>query len=213
MINQLIQKASKLLKVTNATVEKNDFYFKRIYFKQVRRLFKSYNVNVQDKKVEFTHAQINPLGLNFGCSPASVRKELGTPRYMYDNGSNTHHHEVYFFRISFINLSLLVQVQFFNKQLFFIAIETVRSILDEHEKSEIINTVIQKYLNKPFVNGESYPLIKDIDQNFIEIHDDNNFSICYLGGGIDEAKQANIIKGMEHALKEKPEKRSLFYAF
>ena len=104
-------------------------------------------------------------------------------------------------------------LQFYNNQLYFIGLDVIRRLIDENEKTEIINTVIQKYLNQPFVKGASYPLIQDQDKNSIVINDDINFSICYVAGDVTIQKQEMIIKAMENVLVEKIEKGSMIYAF
>lgn len=214
MINQLVRKAKKLFTSTvSATDVRNDYYYTRIYFKRILFFFRSYIEAQQENNIKHTDAPISPLGLKFGSSPGTVKKELGIPKYIYDNENDTHNHKVYFFRRTFTDISLLVQVQFYNNQLFFIGLDVIRRLINEDEKIAIINTVIQKYLNQPFTKGAAYPLIQDADKNFIIINDDINFSICYLSGEIDDAKKENIIKAMEKVLQEKPDKGSLFYAF
>jgi hypothetical protein len=214
MISQLVRKAKNLLSPsTSAANLRTDYYYNRIYFKRLLFFFRSYHEATSDVNLKFTTAQINPLGLQFGSSTQIVKKELGEPKYVFDNKNATHHHQVFFFRKSFTDLNLLVQVQFYNNQLFFIGLDVTRRLIDENEKIEIINTVIQKYLKQPHVLGQTYPLIQDNNKNLIIINDEINFSICYLGGGIDLNKQDAISKAMEDVLKEKPDKRSLFYAF
>lgn len=214
MISQLVRKAKNLLSPsTSAANLRTDYYYNRIYFKRLFFFFRTYNEAAGDSNLKFTTAQISPLGLHFGSSTQSVKKELGEPKYVFDNKNAAHHHQVFFFRKSFTDLNLLVQVQFYNNQLFFIGLDITRRLIDDNEKIEIINTVIQKYLNQPHVLGQAYPLIQDDRKNLIIINDDINFSICYLGGGIDLKKQDAISKAMEDVLKEKPDKGSLFYAF
>ena len=214
MISQLVRKAKHFLSPSSsATNQRSDYYYNRIYFKRLLFFFRTYNEAPTDINLKPTREQINPLGLQFGSSTQLVTKELGEPKYVFDNKKTNHHHQVYFFRKRFTDLNLLVQVQFFNNQLFFIGLDVTRRLLDENEKSEIINTVIQKYLHQPHVLGQAYPLIQDSNKNLIIINDDINFSICYLGGGIDQPRQAAIAVAMEDVLKEKPDKGSLFYAF
>lgn len=214
MINQLVRKARKFLAPSASPAQlRNDYYYNRIYFKRILHFFKTYKESQENAIIKLTIQPISPLGLRFGSSTESVKKALGTPKYVYDNGNKHNHHQVFFFRKSFTAISLLVQVQFYNDRAFFIGLDVVKRMIDEQEKSEILNTVIQKYLNEPFVPGNNYPVIQDEEGNFVVINNDVNFSICYLGGGIDEEKQKKIIKSMDEALIEKSDKSSLFYAF
>jgi hypothetical protein len=214
MINQLVRRASKIFKKTvSATNVRNDFYYNRIYFKRILLFFKSINDCGKYEYAKLTDTDISPLGLKFGCSVNQVTKEMGKAKYSYDNENDVNNHRVLFYRQSFTDTSLLVQLQFYNNQLFFIGLDVLRRLIDENEKIEIINTVIQKYLNQPFKKGEVYPLIQDRNKNSIVINDDMNFSICYVGGDVTIEKQKNIIRAMENVLTEKPEKGSMFYAF
>ena len=179
MINQLVRRARKLIKKTvSATDVRNDFYYNRIYFKRILLFFKAINDNEKIDNAKCTDTEISPLGIKFGSTVTQVKKEMGKPKYSYDNESTSNNHRVLFYRRSFTDTGLLIQLQFYNNHLYFIGLDVIRRLIDENEKIEIINTVIQKYLNQPFVKGASYPLIQDQDKNSIVINDDINFSIC-----------------------------------
>ncbi len=192
---------------------RNDYYFNRIYFKRIIQFFKLVNDARQNSFAKLTDTEISPLGLKFGCSIHDVKKEMGKAKYVYDNENSQNNLKVLFYRRTFTDISLLVQLQFLNNQLYFIGLDVIRRLINDGEKSEIINTVIQKYLNKPFMIGDAYPLIQDSNQNTIIINDDINFSICYLSGIVNGEKQKKVLKAMENVLQEKPDKGSLFYAF
>lgn len=212
MINHIVRKARKLLNASFSAAEvRNDYYFNRIYFRRITKLFKVHNST--EDLFKQTTAAISPLGLKFGSSLNSVAKDFGTPKYIYNNKNSSHNHKVYFYRRSFTDISLLVQLQFYNNKLFFIGLDVIKRKMEEFEKIEIINTVIQKYLEEPHLKGKAYPIIQDSDKNLVIINDDINFSICYLAGGMDLVYQEQIVKSMEHEFKDKPEKANLFYAF
>lgn len=214
MINQLLRKAKKVFKTTvSAADHRNDFYYKRIYFKRVLLFFKAINESAKNEEAVLTTTEISPLGLKFGCTVNQVKKEMGKPKYSYDNENDTHNHQVFFYRRTFTDTNLLVQLQFYNNQLYFIGLDVIRRLIDENEKIEIINSVIQKYLHQPFIKGEAYPIIKDQAKNSILINDDIYFGICYISGDVTIPKQEKIIKSMENVLVEKIEKGSVFYAF
>ena len=214
MINQLVLKARKIFKKTvSAADQRNDFYYKRIYFKRILLFFKEINEGAKNENALLTSTEISPLGLKFGCTVNQVKKDMGKPKYSYDNENDSNNHQVLFYRRVYTDTSLLVQLQFYNYHLYFIGLDVIRRLIDENEKIEIINSVIQKYLNQPFVKGTTFPLIQDQDKNSIVINDDMNFSICYVAGDVSIQKQENIIKAMENVLVEKIEKGSMFYAF
>lgn len=214
MILQIVRKAKKIIKSTVSYADvRNDFYYNRIYFKRVLLFFKAINEGNKSANAKLTASEISPLGLKFGATVSQVKKQMGKPKYCYDNDNDTDNHKVLFYRRPFTDTSLLVQLQFYNNQLYFIGLDVIRRLIDEDEKIEIINSIIEKYLNKPFVQGEAYPLIQDANKNSVVINDDINFSICYVGGEVNIEKQKKIIKAMENVLLEKPEKGSLFYAF
>ncbi len=214
MINKLVRKARKIFKKTVSLADqRNDYYYKRIYFKRILLFFKAINEGAKNENALLTSTEISPLGLKFGCTVNQVKKDMGKPKYSYDNENDINNHQVLFYRRIFTDTSLLVQLQFYNNQLYFIGLDVIRRLIDENEKIGIINTVIQKYLNQPFVKGNMYPLIQDQDKNSIVINDDINFSICYVAGDVTIPKQEKIIKAMENVLVEKIEKGSMFYAF
>lgn len=214
MIHQLVRNAKRIISTAVcATNQRNDYYHSRIYLRRMLRFFSACNEAQQYATLKYTDALIRPLALKFGASTSNIKKELGAPKYVYDDKNATNNHVVYFYRRTFAEISLLVQVQFFNNELFFIGLDVVKRLIHENEKTEIINRVIEKYLNKPYQKGDPYPLIQDLDKNFIIINDDINFSICYPSGDIDRGKQKKIIASMDIVLNEKPDKGSLFYAF
>ena len=215
MINQFVRKARKMFKAASSAKNvRSDYYYSRIYFKRMLQFFKSLNEAAANPVLKQTETAISPLGLKFGITVQQVKKEFGKEKYSYENGNGPHNHRVLFYRRSYSDISLLVQLQFYNNRLFFIGLDVIRRLINEDEKAEIINTVIQKYLHQPFTKGQAYPLISDPNNNLIIINDDINFSICYLPGNLNPQTQQNIEKAMDNVLQdEKPDKGSLFYAF
>jgi hypothetical protein len=85
---------------------------------------------------------------------------------------------------------------------------------DDLNKEEIINTIIEKYLNKPYKEGDELPMIEDEAGDFIIINDDVNFSICYFDGNLTTNAKKNIRRLMEGISREGVDtKEKLFYAF
>lgn len=163
-----------------------------------------------------TREFLQPLGLKFSSLYKDVLKVMDKPSYVYNNKQTEHNHKALLVRHSVSNINMLVQLQFYNDQLFFIGLDVSKNIKTDVEKAEIINTVILKYLNKPFCMGDEFPVIQDKARNFVMINDDVNFSICYFDGNLDQLHR-NIRRPKEgSAHKEnntKKDKESLFYAF
>ncbi len=211
LINQTIKFFSAKKDPSNT---RDEFYLNRIYFKRLLFFFSSFKKSQQSSQIFFTSETLSPLGLKFGSAEKQVLAQMGTPSF-------THHNQyagelrTHIFRKKIANLSLLLQVQFYNDSLFFIAIDAAKTLKSDSDKTDILNTVIEKYLNKPFRLGDNYPIIQDGEGNFIIINDDVYFSICYLQGSQSNAQDflKHLIENPLRKPKEKKEKESLFYTF
>lgn len=192
---------------------RNLFYFNKIYFTRISFLYENFRQKKEKGLVCETSEPIQPLGLKFSSLYKDVLKEMDKPSYVYDNEQNEHNHKVLLIRETVSNISLLVQLQFYNQKLFFIALHISKNTYVE--KVDVINTVMQKYLNKPYKLGDEYPIIQDPSGNFVIINDDVSFSICYFDSGYSEF-QKNINRPKESSSpveRSKKEKESMFYAF
>ena len=190
---------------------RNDFYYSKIYFKRIGFLYNIFNDRKKESKVCSTNEIIRPLTLQFGMKYADVIKLFRKPSFIYDNKNPNENHKAVLVRHTIHHISMLVQFQFFNDQLFFIGLDVSRSIHRPQDKTEIINTVIQKYLNKPYVSGDEFPVIEDKEGDFIIINDDVNFAICYLSGNLSEVRK--YIAQQDASAEAPNKKESLFYAF
>jgi hypothetical protein len=213
MLTFVLRKINKYLASRADKTTRIDFYHSKIYFKRLSVFYSTFAKKKKDCEVFTTSERISPFGLKFGNGYKQTLQQFRKPSFVYNNKKKEDNHKAVLIRHNIGEMKLLVQLQFFNDKLFFIGLDVSRSINKEEEKSQVINTVIQKYLNKPFIMGEAYPVIEDQAGNFIIINDDINFSICYLDGNmpqvvkyIDESAQLSFSQPLN-------EKEKLFYAF
>jgi hypothetical protein len=213
MITFVLRKINKYLAYRADKTTRQDFYYSKIYFKRITVFYNIFTSKKNDSLVLNTSETISPLGLKFGSSYNQALKQFNKPSFVYNNNKKDKNHKAVLVRHSIGSIKLFVQLQFFNDKLFFIGLDISRSSNKQEEKTEIINTVIQKYLNKPFTTGEEYPVIEDKAGNFIIINDDINFSICYLDGNMPNVRKY-IMEHAQTSLKQPTkDKESLFYAF
>jgi hypothetical protein len=213
MLSFVLRRVNKYLTSRADRSVRQDFYYSKIYFKRITIFYNIFAAKKRDALISTTSESISPLGLKFGSTYKQAVKQFTKPSFLYDNGKKNNNHKAVLIRHTISNIKLLVQLQFFNDKLFFIGLDVSRSINKEEEKSQIINTVIQKYLNKPFQMGDEYPIIEDKAVNFIIINDDINFSICYLDGNMPHVRKY-IMEHAQVSLKDQSkDKESLFYAF
>ncbi|HEX8334082.1 MAG TPA: hypothetical protein VF622_15790 [Segetibacter sp.] len=213
MLSFVLRRVNKYLASRADRSVRQDFYYSKIYFKRITIFYNIFTAKKKDALISTTSESINPLGLKFGITYKQAVKQFNKPSFVYDNEKKDKNHKAVLIRHSINNIKLLVQLQFFNDKLFFIGLDVSRSINKEEEKSQVINTVIQKYLNKPFKTGDEYPIIEDQAGNFIIINDDINFSICYLDGNMPHVRKY-IMEHAQSSLKQpSKDKESLFYAF
>ena len=214
MINFVLRKVNKLLAYRAEKATRDDFYYSKIYFKRIAGFYNIFASKKQDALISTTKETISPLGLKFGFTVSEATKNFKKASFIYNNKQKENNHKAVLIRHSISNIKMLIQLQFFNNKLFFIGLDISGSISRPEDKTEIINTVIQKYLNQPYITGDEYPLIQDETGNFILVNDDINFSICYLDGHSHNVRKF-IMEHEQNSLKQSlsKNKESLFYAF
>lgn len=213
MINFVIRKINKYLASRSEKSTRDDFYYSKIYFRRITVFYNVFTIKKRDALVSTTAETLNPLGLKFGMSYIDAVRQFNKPSFLYNNKKKEKNHKAVLIRHNINNIKLLVQLQFFNDHLFFIGLDVSRSINKEEEKTKIINTVIEKYLNKPYQTGDEYPVIEDKKGNFIIINDDINFSICYLAGNMSQVRKY-IMENEDSSSREMAkDKETMFYTF
>lgn len=213
MLHLLIRTANRIFQKGKKS-DREHFYYHKIYFRRLSLLYNTFEQKKESGCIHQTNEIIQPLGLRFGTRCEEVLKAVGKPSFKYDNKNKEHNHKAVIVRQHISNLRILVQLQFYNNQLFFIGMDLSKNAKDDLNKEEIINTIIQKYLNKPYKDGDELPLIEDEAGDFIVINDDVNFSICYFDGTLATDARKHIkrlVEGVDNATTDTKEK--LFYAF
>jgi len=183
MINQLMLRAKNFLSGENTGEgsQKDDYFYNRIFFRKIIAFYDTIFEQINNATVLNTKETLQPFGLQFDITLKDIIKQSGKPKYLYNN-KRDNNHKVAFYRATVNNLSVLMQLHFHHENLFFIGLDISAGLLTENEKINIINTIIRKYLSQPYSKGNAYPLIRDANKNFVLIHDDINFNICYLHG-------------------------------
>jgi hypothetical protein len=179
----LLKKAASIFFNNEAPVfgssYREELYHSRIFFKRIVLFYQDIQQKLIQNKVASTYEKMNPLGLYMGAKTIELSDEWNKPKYKFTNGDN---YEVQVHKLNISNLSMLVQLQFFEDKLFFISIGITNLLRNEAQKAEVINTIIRKYLYRPYQPGTEYPVIKDVNGNIILVDDDVHFTICYFDG-------------------------------
>lgn len=214
MLSFVLRKINRYLSYRAERTTRDDFYYSKIYFKRIAAFHNIFNTKKQDALILTTKETISPLGLKFGYTVKQATQNFRKISFRYNNKQKESNHKAVLIRHTISNIKMLVQLQFFNDKLFFIGLDISGTINREQDKTAIINTVIQKYLNQPYQTGNEYPIIQDQAGNFIIINDDINFSFCYLHCNTQNVRKY-IMEHEQNSLKQSntKDKQSLFYAF
>ncbi len=210
----MLRSINRLIIKRGSKSSRNHFYFNKIYFTRISLLYDLFKQKQEKGQVYETTELLQPLGLKFSSLYKDVLKVLDKPSYVYNNKQADNNHKALLVRHTVSNINMLVQLQFHNEELFFIGLDLSKNIKTDIEKAEMINTIILKYLNKPFCMGDEFPVIQDKAGNFVMINDDVNFSICYFDGNHLHRNIRRPKEGSSSAKEtSKKDKESLFYAF
>lgn len=113
----------------------------------------------------------------------SLKSRLGSPSYILWNHEEIPKHKVYYYRDHIGLYKFLMQYHFFNNQFFFASTRiSAQNRLTPKDKTEIVNQLLKKYLDKKPVKTMDDFEIKLIDKNnnLIYTYDTVYFYINYL---------------------------------
>src|SRR5688572_21077452 len=133
MINFVLRKINKYLAHRAEATTRNDFYYSKIYFRRITIFYNIFSTKKSNSLVDKTEEVISPLGLKFGMTYKEAVSKFRKPSFVYDNKKTTNNHKAVLIRHCISDINLLVQIQFYNDKLFFIALDVSRSIHKEEE--------------------------------------------------------------------------------
>ncbi len=156
---------------------REEYYHGMLFFKRIVRFYNLIQQKQLEGEIRTSIETINPIGLQLEASLPSVESKWNKPLYTFDL---TDTYKVLLYKKQIAGKSLYIQLQFFEKQLFFIAISNTVFLKTEEQKTEMINSILLKYLSVNYRTGQPLPYIKDSSENFVLVDDDVHFSICFL---------------------------------
>ena len=160
------------------------------------------NFNFEKTNIDITISNVSLIGIN----PKNVTKNLGTPKYIFDNNENIPGHKVLFYKEEADIYRFLIQFHFINDKLFYVAnkIYTGMSLSDSN-KEKIVKQLALKYLNiNNFDVPEEYGIfIEDNKKNKLFTRDGVYFYVNYFSGDDVTKCLWNKYKFMEEELAKK----------
>ena len=93
----------------------------------------------------------------------------------------------------------LIQVQFYNQQLFYLGIEVGRGLMSEETKLKMLSTLLPNIISENFKSVKSIPVFTDAANNYLFVEDDINLNVCFMSNAFAN-EHLNIL---EDALKRK----------
>lgn len=167
----------------------------------VKNILLFYNQAVQARQqgqTLRTAEDIAPPNLAFGQSMADVIKLWGKPRASFSSGKAGHNIDIIFYRRDLIYENALLQLQFYNDQLFFFCMEVGKSMMSESSKLTMLSKILPNYITPAYPSVHSIPIIEDVQQHFILVKDDVVLNVCYLSGDFAADKLALIEEAQKY---------------
>jgi hypothetical protein len=89
---------------------------------------------------------------------------------------------VFFYRKNFVYENTLIQLQFYNRKLFFVCIEVGKGMMVENTKMKMLSNFLPGFISENFKQSKEIPIFTDTNNNYLFVEDDINLNICFLSG-------------------------------
>ena len=178
-----LKKIKELFEKPESHVSDGDwFYHTKTFSRKLLQFYKKVQREVNNDSALKTGQNIIVEGLSFDDNTNSVIKKWGNPRCTFKTIKERNVVHVFFYRRDYIYENTLLQLQFFNNQLFFIGIEVGKNLMTSDNKINMLSKFLPNFITNGYENTESIPVWMDTNQNFLLVDDDVSLNICYLCG-------------------------------
>ena len=136
---------------------------------------------VDNSKITKTNSNILFQNIELDAiTEKNLRKDFGQEAYCLEPDSGISNHRVYYYRLAFKDLRLLLQLHFFEDQFFFAATKVYSdALLTNADKQKVLNQIISTY--HPNIDNHSFDLdIMDPAGNILFTQDNVFYYMKYL---------------------------------
>lgn len=175
------------------------FYHTKLVSKKLIIFYRKIIAANNNSTVFKTGLTIDLPELNWNISIEQLRNSWGKARCTFNNNSVENNIQVFFFRRNFVYENSLIQVQFYNQQLFYLGIEVGRGLMSEETKLKMLSTLLPNIITENFKSVKSIPVFTDAANNYLFVEDDINLNVCFMSNAFAN-EHLNIL---EDALKRK----------
>lgn len=156
------------------------FYHTKVYSKKIVIFYKQLTQQLANNEVVKTPEIIVPLNLVFGSNINQIIEKWGKPRSSFNNKKTDKNIQILFYRKDYVYQHTLFQLQFYNGLLFFVGVETGKTLLTDVEKVKMIGSFLPNLVTDNCPSIQSIPVFVDINNHFLIVEDEVNISINYL---------------------------------
>lgn len=158
------------------------FYHTKLISKKLVLFYKQIQKANTNQQIFKTGNEILPAELSFNITADEVLKIWGKPRCSFNNNKSDANILVFFYRRNFIYENTLLQLQFFNRKLFFVCLEVGKGMMNENTKVKMLNNFLPGFISDNFKQSKEIPIFTDTNNNYVLVEDDINLNICFFSG-------------------------------
>lgn len=178
-----LKKIKELFEKPQSHISDGDwFYHTKTFSRKLLQFYKKIQKQINNDTVLKTGENIIIAGLSFEDTTTTIIKKWGNPRCTFKTIKERNMVHVFFYRRDYIYENTLLQLQFFNNQLFFIGIEVGKNLMTSDSKINMLAKFLPHFISSGYENTESIPIWTDTNKNFLLVDDDVSLNICYLSG-------------------------------
>lgn len=158
------------------------FYHTKLLSKKLILFYKQIEQANSNQQTFKTGNEILPTELSFNTTAEDVLRTWGKPRCSFNNNKSDANILVFFYRRNYVYENTLMQLQFYNRKLFFVYVEVGKGMMGENTKMKMLNNFLPSFITNNFKQIKEIPIFTDINDNYLFVEDDINLNICYLSG-------------------------------
>jgi hypothetical protein len=175
------------------------FYHTKLLSRKLIIFYKQIASSKNSTALFKTGEPILPPELTFNVTIDHVKNTWGKPRCSFNNKKTDTNIQVFFYRRNYVYENTLIQLQFFNQQLFFACIEVGKSMMNEETKLKMLNNILPNFITSNFKSTKEIPIFTDTDNNYLLIEDEINLNICFIAGTFSNEQLSILEQALDKA--------------
>lgn len=158
------------------------FYHTKTFSRKIIIFYKKIIEQKKQNNILKTGETIAIPQLLFNENTTSVIKKWGNPRCSFKTIKDNHIVHIFFYRRDYVYENTLIQLQFFDNQLFFIGVEVGKNLMQQETKMNMLQKFLPNFVSDKLTDVAQIPIYCDTENNFLLVEDDVSLNICYLSG-------------------------------